>query len=228
MRTRRSLNQILSRPEMMKRIKSGIKNLDRLMGGGIPEKELVLIEGEPGCGKTNMGLEFLYRGAMKGENGLFVSFQDTEPEVLRTTTFDWKFEQAVEENRINITKFDPYRYEQIANMLRSTVKENDAKRVVLDPITDLDLYIDSRKDQRKNLLQVKKQLGDLGITTMLVAEREEATEIEEEIADGIIELELERKQRKVERHIYVKKLKGSDYNDGVHTYEITSDGIKIK
>lgn len=212
----------------MQRIKSGIQNLDRLMGGGIPERELILVEGEPGCGKSNLGLEFLYRGAERGERGLYVSFQDTEPEVLRTTTFDWNFGEMVEQDVINITKFDPYRYEQIADMLRSTVKENNATRVVLDPITDLDLYIDSRKDQRKNLLKIKKELSDLGCTTVLVAEREEATELEEEIADGILQLELERIQGEVRRNIYVKKLKGSDFNHSVHNYVINSDGIKIK
>lgn len=212
----------------MQRIKSGVQNLDRLLGGGIPQRELVLVEGEPGCGKSNLGLEFLYRGAQMGEHGLYVSFQDTEPEVLRTTTFDWEFERMVEQDAINITKFDPYRYEQIADMIRSTVKENNASRVVLDPITDLDLYIDSRKDQRKNLLDIKKELGDLGCTTILVAEREEATELEEEVADGILQLELVRSKGEVERHIYVKKLKGSDFNHKVHNYVINSDGIKIK
>lgn len=212
----------------MDRIRSGIKNFDRLLGGGIPKKEMVLIEGDPGCGKSNMGLEFLYRGAQKGENGLYVSFQDTEPEIIRTTTFDWEFEKAVESGRINIRKFDPYRYEQIADMLRSTIKENDAERIVLDPITDLDLYIDTRKDQRKNLLNIKKEMKDMGCTTLLVAEKEEATELEEEVTDGIIQLELVREEEQVKRNIYVKKLKGSDYNQNIHNYIINSDGIKIR
>jgi len=113
-------------------------------------------------------------------------------------------------------------------MLRSTVKENNAKRVVLDPITDLDLYIDTRKDQRKNLLNLKKEMKDMGCTTLLVAEKEEATELEEEVADGIVHLELVREQGGVKRNMYVKKLKGSDYNHGIHNYIINSDGIKIQ
>ncbi len=212
----------------MERVKSGINNFDRLLGGGLPKRQLVLVEGAPGCGKSNLGLEFLYRGAQKGEHGLYVSFQDTQPEVIRTTTFDWEFEKMVENNRINIRKFDPYRYEHIAEMLRTAVKENNADRVVLDPITDLDLYIDTRKDQRKNLLQIKKEIRELDCTTILIAEKEEATELEEEVADAIIELELLREEGMVKRHIFVKKLKGSDYNHGVHNYIINSDGIKIQ
>lgn len=212
----------------MKKVKTGIKRLDQILGGGIPEKELVLIEGEPGSGKSNLGLEYLYRGAQKGENGLYVSFQDSKNEILRTTTFEWDFKQAVDQGTIKITNFDPYRYEKIADMIRSAVKENNAKRVVLDPITDLDLYIDSRKDQRKNLLEVKTELKDMGCTTLLVAEEEESTELEEEIVDGIIQMSLSRTKENLERELYVKKLTGTDFDHNVHRYVFRSNGLKIK
>jgi circadian clock protein KaiC len=212
----------------VERAKSGIKNFDKLLGGGIPRRELILVEGHPGTGKTNLGLEFLYRGAEMGETGLFVSFQDTRNEVLRTTTFDWNFEEHVEEGRINITNFDPYRYESIADMLRTTIKENNAKRVVLDPITDLDIYIDSRKDQRKTLLEIKSELRDLECTSLLMAEQEESTELEEEIVDGIINMEIKRQKGQMRRRIFVKKLKGSDFTHSVHPYVFEPDGMHIK
>lgn len=212
----------------MKRLETGVKNLDKLMGGGIPENETILIKGEPGAGKSNLGLEYLYRGAQKGQNGLYVSFQETEDRILRSNTFDWEFNKYVEDGTINITKFDPYRYEQMADMLRGVVKNNNAKRIVLDPMTDLDLYIDSRKDTRKNLLTIKDSMADLGATTLLMAENEEATEVEEEIVDGILNMEVKREEGKVVREIYVKKLRGSDFNHGVHNYIFQNDGLKIQ
>lgn len=212
----------------MKKLNSGIYNFDRLLGGGVPEGETILIKGEPGAGKSNLGLEFLYRGAIKGQKGLYISFQETKDEVLRVNTFDWNFEEQVRKGEINIRKLDPYRYEQVPDMVRSTAKENNAKRVVLDPVTDLDLYIDSRKDIRKTLLSVKKELNSLGATTFLVAENAEATEIEEEIADGIINMEVKRSKNQVKREIYIKKLRGSDYSHGVHNYIFENDGLKIQ
>jgi circadian clock protein KaiC len=212
----------------MKKLHTGVYNFDKLLGGGVPKGETILIKGEPGAGKSNLGLEFLYRGAMKGQKGLYISFQETKDEVLRVNTFDWDFEKQVNQGRINIRKLDPYRYEQVPDMVRSAAKENNAKRVVLDPITDLDLYIDSRKDIRKNLLSIKKELNSLGATTFLVAENEEATEIEEEIADGIINMEVKRSKEQVKREIYIKKLRGSDYSHGVHNYIFKSDGLKIQ
>jgi len=212
----------------MRKVKSGVKNLDKILGGGIPEKELILVEGEPGSGKSNLGLEYLYRGAQRGENGLYVSFQSNKSEILRTTTFDWNFEEAVESGNIRITNFDPYRYEEVANMLRSAIKENNAKRVVLDPITDLDLYINSRKDQRKNLLEIKNELEKMECTALLIAEEEESTELEEETADGIIQMNLKRDKDQLKRELYVKKLTGADFNQKVHRYVFESDGLKVK
>lgn len=212
----------------MKKIKTGVNNFDRLLGGGIPESQMVLITGEPGAGKSNLGLEFLYRGAINGQNGLFVSFQDTKDDILRANTFDWRFEEQVNNGNINIRKMDPYRSEQVPDMVRGSVKENNASRVVIDPITDLDLYIDSRKDIRKNLLSLKRELRNLNATTILIGEKSEATEIEEEVADGIVVMEVKRNQGRVERQIYVKKLRGSDYNHGVHKYVFKNDGIKVQ
>ncbi|MBY6293920.1 hypothetical protein GLU60_00855 [Nanohaloarchaea archaeon H01] len=212
----------------MKKLKTKIHNLDRLLGGGVPEKETILVKGEPGAGKTNLGLEFLYRGAKKGQKGLYVSFQDSEDDVLRANTFNWKFDQLVEENVINIRKMDPYRYEQVPDMLRGMIKENNAKRVVVDPITDLDLYIDSRKDIRKNLLSIKKEITNLDATALLLAENEEATEIEEEVVDGIINMEVVREGGEVKREIYVRKLRGSDFNHSVHNYIFDNEGLKVQ
>lgn len=212
----------------MKKLKTGIKNMDRLLGGGIPSRETILVKGEPGAGKTNLGLEFLYRGAAKGQNGLYISFQESKDEVMRATTFDWEFDQYVEDGTINIRQMDPYRYEQVPDMIRGMIKENQAERVVIDPITDLDLYIDSRKDIRKNLLSIKKEVANLGATSLLLAENEEATEIEEEVADGIIKMSVKRDGGQVKREIFVKKLRGSDFNHSVHNYILNSDGLKVQ
>jgi circadian clock protein KaiC len=212
----------------VKRISTGIENFDGLLGGGLPETSLVLLEGEPGSGKSNLGLEFLYRGAEMGQNGLYVSFQETEKEVLRTTTFDWEFADLVQRGTINIEKFDPYRYEKVADMLRTATMDNQAKRVVLDPITDLDMFIDSRQERRKTLLEIKEEMSNVGATCIIVAEKAESTEIEEEIADSIVEMHLERDGDELRRKIFVKKLKGSDFEHSLHSYEIESTGIKIR
>ena len=48
---------------------TGIEGLDDILGGGLPQNRLYLIQGDPGVGKTTLALQFLLAGAEKGEKG---------------------------------------------------------------------------------------------------------------------------------------------------------------
>lgn len=66
----------------IKRIKTGIEGLDKLVGGGIPEKFSVLVSGSPGTGKSILGLQFLCYGASAGENGVYVTFAEPRDSII--------------------------------------------------------------------------------------------------------------------------------------------------
>jgi circadian clock protein KaiC len=44
-------------------VKTGVAGLDDILSGGIPRGNVILVEGQIGCGKTTLGVEFVYRGA---------------------------------------------------------------------------------------------------------------------------------------------------------------------
>jgi hypothetical protein len=44
----------------------GIEGLDDILGGGITERRMYLVEGTPGAGKTTLALQFLLEGASRG------------------------------------------------------------------------------------------------------------------------------------------------------------------
>jgi circadian clock protein KaiC len=47
---------------------TGIEGLDRVLNGGFHRDRLLLIEGEPGSGKTTLALQFLLEGARRGRS----------------------------------------------------------------------------------------------------------------------------------------------------------------
>jgi len=51
----------------------GDDTLDRMLGGGVPAGEAVLVTGERGTGKTTLALQFLATGVAAGDRCLFVS-----------------------------------------------------------------------------------------------------------------------------------------------------------
>src|SRR5438105_13207897 len=63
------------------RICTGIPGLDEILAGGLPPNRLYLIEGNPGSGKTTMGLQFLLEGHRRQESVLYVTLSESKDEL---------------------------------------------------------------------------------------------------------------------------------------------------
>lgn len=81
------LNQEKRKPELLDNIKSdekgrqktGISELDRILGGGIVGGSLILLGGEPGVGKSTLALQLAL--ALKGRKILYVSGEESEEQI---------------------------------------------------------------------------------------------------------------------------------------------------
>ena len=60
---------------------TGIAGLDDVLRGGLPPNRIYLIKGQPGVGKTTLGLQFLLAGAARGELGLYITLSETKNEL---------------------------------------------------------------------------------------------------------------------------------------------------
>src|SRR6476660_8672879 len=63
------------------RAATGIAGLDGILAGGLPRNHIYLIDGEPGAGKTTLGLQFLLEGVARGERGLYVTLSESRDEL---------------------------------------------------------------------------------------------------------------------------------------------------
>lgn len=217
------------------KFKTGIDGLDDLLEGGIPENHSVFLAGPAGSGKTTFCLEYLYRGAEEyGQNGLYVSFEETKDQILGDLPFDWDLEQHLKDGTINVVKYDPYQYEDIIDLIRSSVKENNAERVVIDSLTALSLYIDNTKDVRKLILDMNETLRKLDCTTIYTGEIESGHPdeisrygVEEFIADGVITLMLSQDGAELTNRILVRKMRGTDHDKKIHPFKFQDTGLKV-
>src|SRR3954469_21896993 len=62
-------------------VATGISGLDDVLGGGLTPDRLYLVEGDPGAGKTTLGLQLLLAGKGRGEQGMYVSLSETREEL---------------------------------------------------------------------------------------------------------------------------------------------------
>lgn len=216
------------------RVKTGINGLDELMFGGIPEGSLTLLTGTCGTGKTIMSTQFIYFGAMNGDNAVYVSFEET-PENIKANArlCGWNFDELEKKGNVLFVKYDPYHAEDIIEMLENSIRKMKAKRVVIDSISALGLYVRDVPEIRKIIFGLGSMLHRLGCTTLMISEvlseQKDLSRfgVEEFVADGVIVLYYMRAKSQYTRSITVWKMRGSDHSQKLHPYKITHEGIVV-
>lgn len=68
-------------PQSHARIKTGLAELDRVLGGGIVPGSAILLGGDPGIGKSTIGLQVLAELARGGAAALYVSGEESPEQV---------------------------------------------------------------------------------------------------------------------------------------------------
>ncbi len=73
------------------RVPTGIPSLDKIIEGGLRRGDCIIVAGQPGTGKTTLGLQFLYHGATRcGENGVYASVIESSEKLKRNgLRFGW-------------------------------------------------------------------------------------------------------------------------------------------
>ncbi len=213
---------------MIKRIPTGIPGLDEITRGGIPETDLILLSGSSGMGKTIMSLQFLYSSKDKG---IYVSFEEALAQIESTSlSLGWDLKK--EKNRIRLLKYDPFKIEDIFEVIENNIKEMGANRVVIDSISALGVYVKDPADLRRMILQINRMLRKNDCTSLLVSEvvddkRLSRYDVEEFVADGVIVLHNVFINGEYKRGINIWKLRSTDHSRKIHPYKITDHGIIV-
>jgi len=216
------------------RVVVGITGFDDLVMGGLLPGNLTLVTGTTGTGKTIFGTHFLYNGALQGQNGVYVSFEEP-PENIKANVkkFGMDFEPLERAGKIAFTRYDPYHVEDIYELIETTVKKVGAKRVVIDSVAALGLYVRDPAELRRMIFNIALLLRKLGCTAIITTEMMPGQRslsrfgVEEFVSDAIVVLYYTRADSQFARAITVWKMRGSDHTNKVHPYRITNEGIIV-
>lgn len=115
------IDEIVS--EENKRLRSGLKEFDDLLGGGIVPGSLILLAGEPGIGKSTLLLQIAFSLQEKGVSVLYVSAEESLSQV--------RFRAERISNKIPSVRFLPEN--QLENILE-ILKSNNFSVVIIDSI----------------------------------------------------------------------------------------------
>ncbi|MBD3388473.1 MAG: hypothetical protein GF416_05325 [Candidatus Altiarchaeales archaeon] len=221
---------------LIDRVPSGIPGLDELLGGGFVKRRHIVICGGPGSGKTTLGYEFLYRGAEEyNEKGLFVSLEQSPERVVegaKALFKEWDWDSHLDKN-IVVTRIQLEDFNNLKDIIGSYVREHGVKRVVLDSLTLLKLYFRGEDAYRNNLYELLTFMGDLDCTSLLTLEKEinkrsEANyDMEEFVADGVINMYLVPKDMDRLRVLEIIKMRDTDHSTKLCPFKITPEGLMI-
>ncbi len=224
------MNQVQS--DLLVKVPTGIPGFDVFSEGGLPEGRTTLVSGTAGSGKTIFASQFLIAGIELGQNGVFVTFEES-PRMLRKNMlgFGWNIQQWEEAKKwafvdaspldVNIPQISgEYDLDPLISRLRYAIEQVGAKRVAIDSLGTVFSYVPDETQVRSVLFKLAQVLRELEVTSVLTSEltieygQISRHGIEEFVADNVIIMRNALTEERRRRTIEILKFRGVPHQHG--------------
>ena len=222
-----------------RRLSIGIPELDKLMGGGIPEGDSVLVTGASGTGKSVLATQFIAEGIRQREPGIVAVFEE-RPQAYaeRAGSFGLDLETPQKEGTLLILYLRPLdlSVDETMNEILDAVKRIGAKRLVIDSLAGFEMALSPgfREDFRESLYRMIFALTGIGVTILSTVEVDESfTEFPFStysisfLTDDIIRLRYVSIDGQLRKILVIIKMRGGNHSQDIREYEITSQGMVV-
>jgi KaiC/GvpD/RAD55 family RecA-like ATPase len=224
---------------MIELTKTGIDGLDEILNGGIVKNSTTLVSGNPGAGKSILGLQYIYNGVrMFDEQGIYLSFEENEEDIQEAAESigfdDWG--EYVESGDIKV--FDKQvllrenDFTSSLDLLLEDLQDEEYERLVLDSLTMFQLFFENEQEKRTYLLKFTDILRKNGLTTLMTNEQgavfpETDIGLENYLTDGNIYLIQTPTESGVNRYVWVAKMRKQNIETDIFPMEIEHGGIRV-
>ncbi|WP_226011982.1 RAD55 family ATPase [Halomicrobium salinisoli] len=224
---------------MIELTKTGIDGLDEILNGGIVTNSTTLVSGNPGAGKSILGLQYIYNGVEQfDEKGIYLSFEENEQdlrEAAESIGFD-KWPEYVENGDIKVydkqVLLRENDFSSSLDLLIDDLEDEDYDRLVLDSLAMFELFFETEKEKRTYLLKFTDILRENELTTLMTNEQgavfpDTDIGLENYLTDGNIYLIQTPTDSGVNRYVWVAKMRKQDIETDIYPMEISWGGIKV-
>lgn len=220
------------------RLSTGIDGLDEILHGGLISGRSYLLRGEAGTGKTILGFHYLIQGIEEGKNSLFLTFSEPEKQVkenAKALGIDMEgvdfldlspnSKRFAEEESYDVFHPSEVEQEPIVEDIKEKVSSVEPDRVFIDAITILRHLTNDQHQFRQQVLSLSRFFGKQNSTVLFTSENSPQNPDHDLqfMSDGIIKLQTTEERRSAK----VQKFRGSSFQEGEHSIEITNEGLKV-
>jgi circadian clock protein KaiC len=231
-----------SRSQASANVKFGIAGLDEILNGGLSPNHVYLVDGDPGTGKTTVGLQFLMAGRDVGERGMYVTLSESKSELEATAaSHGWNldgidvFELTSGEAAVSneaYTLFHPSEVElqETVQTVLAEIRERKPLRVVIDSLSEMRLLAREPLRFRRQILALKQFFAGTNCTVLFLDDRTapDGDMQLHSLAHGVIILDhLAVDYGSERRRLQVKKLRGARFRGGYHDFRIRTGGLEV-
>jgi circadian clock protein KaiC len=232
-------HKIASQPGkvIIRKMPTGVRGLDEILGGGIPEFSFNIIAGTPGCGKTTLAHQILFANATVKKPALyFTVLGEPAMKMLRYQQQYSFFDESKLNSAIRFVNLADVVmekdldavYEEIARQVAalgpSFVVVDSFRTVVRKAMTT-----GSELAMQTFVQRLAQFLTSWEATTFLVGEYV-VEEVRDNpvftVADGLIWLSQVAERNSVVRKLQIMKLRGQASVPGLHTIRISEHGLQ--
>ncbi|HOV85677.1 MAG TPA: circadian clock protein KaiC [Syntrophobacteraceae bacterium] len=221
-----------------------IKGLDTVLEGGLPRGRTTVVNGGPGSGKTLLALEFLYRGALAGEPGVFIGFEEPLDQLrVNAGTLGWDLAALERDRRLCLVegRLKPdtlvsgeFSLKGLLAGASGVGREIGAGRVVIDALEVVLRLYDSLRQVRNDMHLLNDWLQAEGLSAILTVRPPVFGSVPsfhdffDSMADCVIYLDARVDNQLSRRRIRVVKYRGSGFGSNEYPYVITDSGLHIE
>jgi circadian clock protein KaiC len=222
-----------------RRLHTGVPGLDEMMGGGIPQGDVLMLTGPTGSGKTTFAAQFVAEGLSHDENCVVAVFEEfPEAFLSRARTPSVDFNAMMASDRLAVIYLRPLdlSVDEMLEEIIATVRRIGATRVVMDSLSGFEVALAPtfRVDFRESLYRLVGALTTTGVTILLTGEVTEkfpegqfANERVSFVTDDIVAQRFVEIDGQLKKVLTVVKMRGSDHTTDFRTYELTSSGAAV-
>ncbi|MCA1606869.1 MAG: AAA family ATPase, partial [Acidobacteria bacterium] len=222
-----------------RRLSCGIPELDKMLGGGIPEGDSLLVAGSSGTGKSLLGTQFIVEGLRQGEPGIVAMFEERPEEYAeRAASFGLDLDTPQKEGKLKLLYIRPLdlSVDETVREIIDEVQKMGANRLVIDSLAGFEMALAPgfRTDFRESLYRMIGALTRTGVTILSTVEIQElftgfslSSYAISFLSDDILRLRFVSINGQLRKMMVVIKMRRSSHSIDMREFKITSEGLVI-